>query len=82
MTLWLVRCGADGSYEQMALSQSIVGIGWSALGDCASYADRDALKAHYEATYTEESSNQVRTNLSQVYAFVSRIQIGDLVALP
>jgi hypothetical protein len=33
MALWVVRCGGDGSFEQEALAQNIVGIGWGKLGD-------------------------------------------------
>ena len=38
MALWVVRCGGDGSFEQEALAESIVGIGWGKLGDLTKVA--------------------------------------------
>lgn len=82
MTIWLVRCGGDGAYEQNALAENIVGIGWEAIGDLSSLSERDQIRSRYTEAFPKESVKQVQTNLSQVYAFRSRIQIGDIVALP
>lgn len=82
MTLWLVRCGADGAYEQEAIARKIVGTGWGVLGDLSEFKDSTSLRSHYESRIPSESSKQVQTNLSQVHAFANRIQIGDLVAMP
>jgi restriction system protein len=82
MTIWLVRCGGDGAYEQNALAENIVGIGWGTLGDLSNLHERDEIRARYIEAVPNESVKQVQTNLAQVYAFRSRIQIGDIVALP
>lgn len=82
MTLWVVRCGADSAYEQQALTDSVIGIGWGVLGDLALLSDRDSLRAQYEVCLPHENKNQVQTNVAQVHAFRNRIEIGDLVALP
>jgi len=82
MTIWLVRCGGDSAYEQTAIADKIVGIGWGALGDLAELTEREDIRLRYIETHPEESPKQVQTNLAQVFAFRSRIQIGDIVALP
>jgi restriction system protein len=82
MTLWTVRCGGDGAYEQEAVAQRIVGIGWGALGDISKLTTRQELMLHFEAAIPSNSVASLRNQLAQVYAFRSRIQIGDLVALP
>jgi restriction system protein len=82
MTLWVVRCGGDGSYEQEAIEQKIVGIGWGNLGDISKINERDELMAHYLAKSGTETVRSVINQVSQVFAFKSRLQIGDLVALP
>jgi restriction system protein len=82
MTLWTVRCGGDGAYEQEAVAQKIVGIGWGGLGDISKIDSREELMLHFSTTLPNDSLASIRNQLAQVYAFRSRIQIGDLVALP
>jgi restriction system protein len=82
MTLWVVRCGGDGSFEQDALSNNIVGIGWGDLGDISKFSSRAELMLHFAATLPNDSVASLRNQLAQVFAFSNRIQIGDLVALP
>ena len=82
MTLWTVRCGGDGAYEQEAVAQKIVGIGWGGLGDISKIDSREELMLHFATTLPNDSLASIRNQLAQVYAFRSRIQIGDLVALP
>ncbi len=50
MTLWTVRCGGDGSYEQEAVAQKIVGIGWGDLGDISKINTREELMLLYTGT--------------------------------
>jgi restriction system protein len=82
MTLWTVRCGGDGAYEQEAVAQKIVGIGWGELGDISKLDSREELMLHFASTIPNDSLASLRNQLAQVYAFKNRIQIGDLVALP
>jgi restriction system protein len=82
MTLWTVRCGGDGAYEQEAVAQKIVGIGWGGLGDISKIDSREELMLHFATALPNDSLASIRNQLAQVYAFRSRIQIGDLVALP
>ena len=82
MTLWVVRCGGNGSYEEEALSQKIVGIGWGKLGDISGIETREEIQDLFAKTHSEESIASVRNQVAQIYAFRSRIQRGDLVALP
>lgn len=82
MTLWVVRCGRDSAYELEAYDKKIVGIGWGSLGDLSKIETMDQLRAYYSQTNTDETLGAVRTNVAQVFSFIHRIQIGDLVALP
>lgn len=82
MTLWVVRCGADTAYELEAYDKKIVGIGWGDLGDLSNVETVGQLKTLYGKTFTGETLGRVRTNVGQVFSFINRIQIGDLVALP
>ena len=77
MTLWTVRCGGDGAYEQEAVAQKIVGIGWGDLGDISKINTREELMLHFTSTLPNDSVASLRNQLAQVYAFRSRIQIGQ-----
>ena len=82
MTLWVVRCGRDSAYELEAYDKKIVGIGWGSLGDVSKFETVDQLRAFFSERNREESQGAVRTNVAQIFSFIKRIQIGDLVALP
>ena len=82
MALWVVRCGGDGSFEQEALSENIVGISWGKLGDLSKISTREEVQELYARTYSEESIKSQQNQVAQVFAFRSRIAKGDLVALP
>lgn len=82
MTLWVVRCGGDGSFEQEALSQNIVGIGWGKLGNLSNIESREEVQALYARTYSEQSIKSQQNQIAQVFAFRNRINKDDLVALP
>ena len=82
MTLWVVRCGGDSAYELEAYDKKIVGIGWGSLGDLSKIETVDQLRTLYNQTQSEVTLGAVHTNVGQVYSFIKRIEIGDLVALP
>lgn len=82
MTLWVVRCGRDSAYELEACDKKIVGIGWESLGDLSKIETVDQLRTYYSQTHSEEKLGAINTNVGQVFSFINRIQIGDLVALP
>jgi restriction system protein len=82
MALWVVRCGGDGSFEQEALAESIVGIGWGKLGDLSKVGTREEVQELYAKTHPDESIKSQQNQVAQVFAFRSRIAKGDLVALP
>ncbi len=82
MALWVVRCGGDGSFEQEALSENIVGIGWGKLGDLSKISTREEVQELYARTHSDESVKSQQNQVAQVFAFRSRIAKGDLVALP
>lgn len=80
--VWLVRAGANGAQERLALDESIAVIGWDDLGDLSSIRSREALESLFVQTYGGDNVNRLRNYVGQVWAFRSRIQPGDLVVLP
>ena len=82
VTLWVVRCGEDAAYELEAYDKEFVGIGWGQLGDLSAFTTVEELRAIYSQSFSEEKLGAIRTNVGQVFSFLHRIQVGDLVALP
>lgn len=81
MTLWLVRAGKNGEFEDLALEQDVVTIGWSALPDLADVASREAMYGVYHEAYPDESDKTVQNCVGQVWRF-TQIPVGDKVVLP
>ena len=82
MSVWLVRAGKHGEQEQVALEQGVVAIGWNELPDLSKVNDREALAELYRKIHPDASSGHVANQVGQVWAFRSRIQLGDLAVLP
>lgn len=82
MTMWVVRCGGDSAHELEAYEKKIVGISWAILGDLSEFKTIEDLRTFYSKIHGDEKLGAIRTNVTQVFSFLNRIQIGDLVALP
>ena len=82
MTLWVVKGGRGGIREERFRSRSVIGIGWSEVGDLSQYPDRDALRDAYRSAHPDRSSGHVSTQAAQLWAFGHRMRIGDLVVVP
>lgn len=82
MSVWLVRAGRFGENEARALDESIVTIGWNSMPDLAKVASREELAAIYETLHPDEVKGRVSNQVGQIWAFRSRINVGDLVVLP
>ncbi len=82
MALWMVRAGQHGEREEYALQHGVAVIGWEEVGDLAGVSSAEELKKHLLDTYPETKPATIRNWTGQVWAFVGRMQIGDLVALP
>ena len=82
MTLWMVRTGRYGERENFALEKGFVCIGWDEMPDLSTIKSFDEMK-ELHSKVTPDLSAKVISNFSgQLWAFVGRIQVGDLVALP
>jgi restriction system protein len=84
MALWLVRAGQHGEHEQAALQHGVVVIGWrdwKKLPDLSGIRTREELVQLLERTFPE-SAKTVPNWTGQIWAFLKKIQVGDLVVLP
>jgi restriction system protein len=82
MTIWLVRAGRHGQYEDFVIEQNQVAIGWDRLSDVSAVRSRENLAELYKETYPDQKPMAVANQVGQLWAFLRRIESGDLVALP
>ncbi len=72
MTVWVVRGGRIGEFEETFLSQSIVGIHFSLRQSITDFSSRDVLREH----------TRTRNAADQLWNFTHEIRNGDIVVLP
>ena len=82
MALWLVRAGRHGERENLALEKGLAVIGWEELPDLSDVGTREQLYELLEKTYPEEKRKTLLNWMSQIWPFLKKIQLNDLVALP
>ena len=82
MTIWGVRAGKYGEREGQALEEGYVFIGWPELPDQSATSDREILRATLTEIYNDFPPRLVANHTGQIWAFLKRIEKGDIVALP
>src|SRR6266568_6210959 len=82
MALWLVRAGRHGEQEQYSLEHNVVSIGWSDLDFDLSSLTRDELKKALEDKHPGKGKNAYANHAGQIWSFVKKIELADLVVLP
>lgn len=82
MSLWLVRGGPGGAWENRALEKGIAAVGWIELGDLSEIATREELRQVLEKAYPDAKGVILGSFETQLWSFLREMQTGDLVALP
>ncbi|CAN5700875.1 hypothetical protein BH23CHL2_BH23CHL2_10050 [soil metagenome] len=82
MALWLVRAGVGGKYGDVALQEGVAGIGWPELGDLSDLTSREELDERCRVAFPDYSPSQIRSEVSQHWAFYACIHPGDFVVIP
>jgi predicted Mrr-cat superfamily restriction endonuclease len=79
---WLVRAGRHGERESLTLEKNLVLIGWEELDDLSTVTTREQLLDVLHNTYPDAGSGRIANWGGQLWAFLSRVQPGDLAVLP
>lgn len=82
MNLWLVRAGAHGEQEQIALDENVVTMGWNEFQNLSNVKRRDDLVTIYKKLYPDASKYKAGNEIGQLWRFIHEIKLGDLVAIP
>lgn len=83
MSLWLIRAGSSGEYEQQFLDEGRIYFNWSnLLTDLGTLDDLASFYQVFADTYPDFKKGKVQNNGRQAMQFAKRMQVGDWVALP
>ena len=76
---WLIRAGNDNELVETFREESILVIGWNAIGDLSGSPSREEIKERYTTTYPERKVGRKRVDAGTLYRFATDIEENDLV---
>jgi restriction system protein len=79
---WLVRTGSSGEHDDWALEHAVVFIGFDDIADVSGCTAREDVFQMYVHALPDANPKAVLNWSAQVWAFASRMQVGDLAVLP
>jgi len=83
MSIWLIRAGSHGEYEQKFIQENRVYVTWEKLDvNLAKLSERSDLTAVMASRYPDEKPKAIMNWVSQVWPFAHEIKKGDIVVLP
>lgn len=83
MSLWLIRAGKHGEYENDFLSQNKVFLAWDKLTtNLEKLKTRNDLAALMAANYPESNPKRILNHVSQLWPFIKEMAVGDWFVLP
>lgn len=80
--LWLVRLGKHGEFENRALEESVLTIGFGIAHDVSHLRDRDMLIEEMARLHPDDKRNTHKNLAAQVNQFLNVAEVGDLVISP
>ena len=79
LTMWMVRAGEKAWRIEEFERDSLVSIGWQAMGDMSGLRSRDEFVRQVERSYPEAKKAWVPGAAGQAFRFVREIKAGDAV---
>ena len=83
MSLWLVRTGKFGEYEQQFLQDARIYLTWQGLNEnLSTIPSREEMVELLRRHYPTSSPAKLRNHAAQIWAFVRRMSQGDWAVVP
>lgn len=80
--VWVMRAGARGEDEAVALEEGLAIIGFKDVPDLRNFPSREALIEHLLESDPERSRSRAQNWAAQLWAFREEARTGDIVVLP
>ncbi len=80
--VWMVRAGRAGQHEGRALEEGRVFLGFRRVPDLSGATARAEIAELVRRAHPDATPSRVANFTGQLYAFRSRMQVGDLVVMP
>lgn len=82
-TLWGIHAGKTGDADQLFLTQNVVALGWSDVGDLSKLPpDREAFKARVRECRPDRKEGYFPVAGGQLFRFATEAKSGDYVLYP
>jgi restriction system protein len=82
MSLWLVRAGRHGEYEERFFGEGRIYLTWYIPADMTGTKGKRDVKPLVVAAEKGASAAKVANHTGQIWAFLGRMKPGDLIATP
>ncbi len=82
MTLWVVRSGVGGEFENRFLDEGLVGVHFSFFESLENFSSREALRDHLSELWPENTMRQLGGTAAALWRFAYEMEEGDLVVVP
>jgi restriction system protein len=83
MTVWLVRAGKHGEFEQKFLQENKVYVTWDGLSaDLGKMKEKQELFKEMTRLYPDFKPKAIHNIVSQLWPFAHGMQKGDLIVMP
>ena len=82
MTLWVVRAGSLGEYENYYLEKGVIAITWNKLSDSLIGRSKEEFKKYLSTLYPECNKNSIANQAGQLFSFINMMKVGERVLLP
>ena len=76
-SVWVVRAGSGGAYAEQFLNNSVVAVGWAAVGEIRPGDSDENIMARFEIQFPNDSDRKRRTSANQVKRFAREVEVGD-----
>jgi restriction system protein len=82
MHVWMIRASRYGAQEALALDKGLAVIGWEEMPHHSQATSKTIMRDLCRRVYPDASETKLNDYVEQLFSFVYRIAVGDLVALP
>lgn len=82
MTVWLVRAGSHGEYEDKFIQDKRIYLTWEGLKTNLAKLEWEEVIAELNRVYPDCKPKSISNWTGQLWSFVRRLEIGDWIVLP